>query len=229
MNKWVRNDKGAIDIWASTEMQIAAYYQIQEYEENRWSEASKVLTDIHKGDLTVTKDDTGTKDITNTSLAVNFLHGNIGSNVEVINYHVRVTVEETPEHYYRTVQTDKVDDTVVDPAYPSTPVHGFVIEYADFNVPTCAGNSPSDLTIRTNVGSAIVDDDYVVAPHSSDKKYIKMVLVRDDGTTDLEIKAFEKTTDEYASMPAGHTHIRDLKEFSVVANGTVLVEVEDFI
>jgi hypothetical protein len=148
---------------------------------------------------------------------------------EISDFHIRVVIEETPFHYYTKVQTDVVDETVKDPSFPSTPTRDFCIEHLENNVPTCVGNSPSDLDIRTNVGSAIVDDDYTVTADGSDKKYIKMAIARDDTSGDLEIIAFEKTTGEYGSTPSGKTLSKWLKEFSVVASGTALVEEEDFI
>lgn len=135
-------------------------------------------------------------------------------------------------HFYREIQTDIVDDTIVDPAFSETSVRDFVIEHKELNVPTCIGDSPSDLTIRTNVGSAVVNDDYAVTADTTDQKFIKMSLVRNDSNGLLEIMAFEKIPNqqqEYADTPAGKTFISDLKEFSVVANGTVLVEEEDYI
>lgn len=112
----------------------------------------------------------------------------------------------------------------------STSVRDFVIERQSNNIPTCVGNSPVDLTIRTNVGDAIVNDDYAVTADADDKKFIKMSIARDDGTGILEILAFEKLEGSaYADPPSGKTVEKDLKEFSVVAAGTVLVEEEDFI
>jgi len=151
--------------------------------------------------------------------------------MSIIDFHVRIVVKRPslPFHYYREIQTDIIDDTIVDPAFPTAPVRDFVIEEEAINIPTCVGNSPSDLKIRTNVGSAIVDDDYTVAADSTDKKFIRITLVRDNTSGLLEILAFEKTTDEYGNMPAGKSLEIHMKEFSVVASGTVLVEEQDWI
>ncbi len=147
----------------------------------------------------------------------------------ILDNHVRIKVTSSPFHYYRKIQTDTLDETIVDPSEPATPVSDFVIESVETNVPTCVGNSPSNLKIRTNVGSAIVNDDYTVTADADDKKFIKMVIVRDDGTGLLEILAFEKLLGNYDDLPAGKTHEKDLKEFSVIAAGTVLVQEQDFI
>jgi len=147
------------------------------------------------------------------------------------DFHVRIKVKRPslPFHYYYAVQTVQFDSTIVDPDFPTATVSDFVIQWTEVNVPTCDGNSPTDLTIRTNVGSAIVNDDYAVTADPDDKKFIKMVVVRDDTSGLLEILAFEKTLGDYADIPAGKSHEKDLKEFSVVALGTALVEEEDFI
>ncbi len=149
--------------------------------------------------------------------------------MKIIDYHVRVVVEGPSQHYFRTIQTDKFDTTIKESGNETETHRDFVIEKEIQNVPTCVGNSPSDLKIRTNVGSAIVNDDYTVTADPDDKKWIKMSVVRDDTSTDLEIVAFEKVLGDYDDTPSGKTLIKDLKEFSVVAAGTVLVEEEDFI
>jgi len=148
---------------------------------------------------------------------------------EIIDYHVRITVEGPSLHNYREVQTDAVDETAKESGNESEVHRDFVVECASDNVPTCVGNSPSDLDIRINVGSAIEDDDYSVTADPDDKKFIKMAILRDDTSGDLEIYAFEKTTGDYGDVPSGKTHEKYLKEFSVVAAGTALVEEEDFI
>lgn len=142
--------------------------------------------------------------------------------MNILDYHVRTVIEESPFHYYRVIQTDKIDESVKDPAFPSTSTRDFVIEDIFNATVTCVKNVPADLKIRTNLGSAIVNDDYTVVADPDDEKFIKMSLVRDDTSTDLEILAFEKTTGEYASIPAGKTLELDLKEFLVVAAGTSL-------
>lgn len=147
----------------------------------------------------------------------------------IFDYHIRLVIEETPPHYYRVIQTDKIDEAIADPAFPDTSVRDFVIEQIENTLPTCIGNIPSDLTIRTNVGSAIVNDDYTVTANPTDKKFIKMSLVRDNSTGLLEILAFEKTTGNYGSMPSSKTLEFELKEFSVSAAGFVLVLEQDFL
>ena len=133
--------------------------------------------------------------------------------------------------YHEVVQTDKFDDTITCPAHqdPGDTVRDFVIKHTTINVPTCVGNSPSDLTIRTNVGSAIVDDDTLVTAHSTLKKFVLISLLRVTATQALEIFSREKTDGEYVGIPAGKVLEQDYKEFSVVAAGTVLVEENSWI
>lgn len=144
------------------------------------------------------------------------------------DYHIRLYCEDDSS-YHKEIQTDVVDETIKCPSFPSGTVRDFVVERAILNVPTCVGNSPSDLKVRTNVGSAIEDDDYTVTADPDDKKYVKISILRDDTSGDLEIYAFTKTTGEYGSVPSGKELESDLKEFSVVAAGTELVEEEDWI
>ena len=148
----------------------------------------------------------------------------------VIDYHVRIVCEEvSPFEYYRTVQTDKIDETLKCPSHPTGSVRDFTIERSETNIPSCEGNVPSNMKIRTNVGSVVVDDDYTVTADPAEKKYIKISVARDNTTEDIEILAFEKTTGNYGNTPSGKTFLFDLKEFSVVAAGTVLVEEQDWI
>jgi len=148
----------------------------------------------------------------------------------ILDYHVRLVCEPTTGtwEYYREVQTDQLDNTIECPAHPGKPTRDFSIEKIIDNEPSCAGNVPTDLTIRTNVGSAIVDDDYAVTAGSG-TKFVKIALLRDDGTGDLEIGAFEKITGNYGPIPSGKSLEFDMKEFSVAASGTVLVEEEDWL
>jgi len=149
----------------------------------------------------------------------------------IIDYNIRVVVEggSPNPHYYRATQTDIIDETAKESGLEGSTHRDFVVEFTSTNQPTCVMNSPSDLKIRTNVGSAIVNDDYTATAHESDKKFFKMSLVRDNTSGLLEILAFTKTTGNYGSMPSGKTLEFDLKEFSVVAAGTVLVEEQSFI
>ena len=148
----------------------------------------------------------------------------------VKDYNVRIVCQPSGGgwHYHREIQTDSIDNTIGCPTHEGETTKDFVVEKIVPNVPTCIGNSPEDLTIRTNVGAAIVNDDYEVTAHASLKKYIKMAVARDDTSGDLEILAFEKTTGEYGDPPSGKTVEAYIKEFSVVANGTELVEEEHY-
>jgi len=142
----------------------------------------------------------------------------------IYDYHVRLVCDEPdPFEYYREIQTDVIDNTIECPAHPGGAVRDFTIVKKLLTKPTCKKNDPTNLDIKTNVGSAIVNDIYAVTADPTDKKFIKMSILRDTGTSVLEIAAFEKTTGEYGSIPAGKILEMDLKEFSVIAAGTTLV------
>jgi len=149
----------------------------------------------------------------------------------IIDYHVRKVCDAPdPFEYFRTVQTDVIDSTIECPAHPGGATRDFVVVHEYINIPTCVGNSPSDLKIRTNVGSAIVDDDHTVVADPTLKTWIKIGIFRKDSDASLEIYAFERTGGAaYGDEPSGYTLESYLKEFSVVATGTVLVEEEDWI
>jgi len=213
--------------WLGQKISASAYYHIQEIERIIWSHNPELLTSISAGDAVVAQDDSGNTDFSDTTEAVKFLQSRFDH--EVMNYHVRITVEDTPEYFYSEVQTDIVDDTIVDPAQPGISVRDFCIKETRINVQTCVGNSPSNLKIRTNVGSAAVDDDYIATNHATLKKWFMVSLVRNISDGLLEILVFEKTNGDYADTPATKLWIKDLKEFSVVAAGTVLVEERTFI
>lgn len=135
------------------------------------------------------------------------------------NY-IRIVVNESPIHYYRIIQTDVVNESIVDPSFSSTSIRDFVIEEKRTTVPTAV---ESALQITTNVGTAIVNDIYNVTADVTNTKYVKISVIRVDATQALEILVSEKTTGAYDSIPAGKTLEQDIREFSVIANGTVLV------
>lgn len=134
---------------------------------------------------------------------------------------VRIRVEDAPDYFYREVQTDVIDPSIVDPANPSFPVSGFVIEDQQINEPTAVA---SGLDITTNVGSAIVDDVTSITADPDNTKFCLVSVVRDDITSLLEVQVQEKVLGNYAPTPDDKTWECDVAEFSVVAAGTDLVE-----
>jgi len=149
----------------------------------------------------------------------------------IFDYHARVRCDPLigQWHYFMKIQTGNIDENQGCETHTGETVSHFAIELKELNVPTCVMNNPTNLDIKTNVGGAIVDDIYTVTADGTDKKYIKISIARDDTTKALEIFAFEKTTDEYGNLPAGKTLEKDLKEFSVIAAGTVLVLEQNWI
>lgn len=142
--------------------------------------------------------------------------------MSIFDYHIRVRVEDSPDYYYREIQTDVLDATVKDPGNPTAVHRDYALEQVKDNEPTATA---SGLDITTNVGSAIVNDVTSITADPDDTKYVKVSVVRDDTTTDLEIQVEEKVLGNYSGTPAGKTLECEIKEFSLVAAGTALVEV----
>jgi len=93
-------------------------------------------------------------------------------------------------------------------------------------LPTC---SSSLLDITVNVGTWIVSDVTSIVADPTEIKTVKASVLIDDTTGALEVHAFEKTTGEYGAVPAGKTLCTDLKEYTLAAAGSALVEAKDFI
>lgn len=93
-------------------------------------------------------------------------------------------------------------------------------------LPTCEF---SGLDITANVGTYIVNDITSVTADATNTKHILISIQIDNATKSIEVLAREKILGLYADIEAGKTFCCDLKEFSVVAQGTVLVLVKDFI
>jgi hypothetical protein len=142
--------------------------------------------------------------------------------MSILDYHIRVRVENSPDYYYREVQTDEIDATAKDPGNPTAVHRDYVLEDIKDNEPTATA---SGLDITTNVGSAIVNDVTAITADPDDIKYVKVSVVRDDTSGDLEIQIEEKVLGNYSGTPAGKTFECEVKEFSLVAAGTDLVEV----
>ncbi|MHA1806198.1 MAG: hypothetical protein ACTSX2_01325 [Candidatus Thorarchaeota archaeon] len=142
--------------------------------------------------------------------------------MSIIDYHVRARVENAPDYYYREVQTDVLDFSFVDPANPGLVHRDRVLERTTDNEPTAVA---AGLNITTNVGSVIVDDVTAITADPDDTKYVKVSVVRDDASTLLEIQVEEKVLGNYSGTPEGKTLECEIKEFSLVAAGTDLVEV----
>lgn len=92
--------------------------------------------------------------------------------------------------------------------------------------PTCA---PTGLDITVNLGTLIVNDVTSILADPVSVKYVKVSLVSDNATGNIEVVVFEKTILEYGDVPAGKTLCCNLKEFSVPALGTSLTEINNWI
>lgn len=140
--------------------------------------------------------------------------------MSIVNYHFRIRVEDTPDYYYRGIQTDVMDESAVDPSNPGAPVKDYVVEMKRDAEPS---TNPVGLVIHCDVGSAIIDDQTVIVADPTDIKYCLVSLVRDDVSTLLEIQVQEKVLGNYAETPDDKTWLCDIGEYSLAANGTDLV------
>jgi len=87
----------------------------------------------------------------------------------------------------------------------------------------------SGLDITTNFGSHIVNDIDTIVADPTDTLFAKVSLLIDDTTGDPEVYIFIKTDGLYGNIPAGKIWAADLKEFSVPAAGTILIEIQNWI
>lgn len=140
--------------------------------------------------------------------------------MSIVNYHFRILVEDTPDYYYRGIQTDVIDESAVDPSNPGAPVKDYVVEVKRDAEP---GTYASGLVIHCDVGSAIVDDQTVITADVSNIKYCLVSLVRDNVSGLLEIQVQEKVLGNYAETPDDKEWLCDIGEYSLEANGTDLV------
>lgn len=140
--------------------------------------------------------------------------------MSIVNYHFRVLVENSPDYYYRGIQTDVMDADVVDPANPGNVHRDYVVEMKREAEPL---TNAVGLVIHCDVGSAIVDDQTVIVADVSNIKYCLVSLVRDDVSGLLEIQVQEKVLGNYADTPDGKEWLCDIGEYSLEANGTDLV------
>ena len=81
------------------------------------------------------------------------------------------------------------------------------------------------LVITTNIQNLVTDDETTVVADPDDEKFVKVCYVYNEDTDTFGIVAYEKTTGQYAALTPPEYLIRDIKEFSVGAAGTELVEV----
>jgi len=88
--------------------------------------------------------------------------------------------------------------------------------------------SEASLTVTTDVGALIVDEDVVLTADGTYIKYVKLCLMVNDSTGALTIGVQEKTTGDYGAMPGGYTFIGFLKEYSIAVSGSTLTTIEDF-
>lgn len=81
MAKWIKNNSGINKTWVGQLVSDQAYYEIQPHEESSWANDSVLLSDIGSGDAVVAKDDSGTNDLTDVNIGINYLKGLLAQEV----------------------------------------------------------------------------------------------------------------------------------------------------
>lgn len=83
----------------------------------------------------------------------------------------------------------------------------------------------SGLTVTTTIDPLVVDDVTTVTADPTDTKYVLILYVFDESLDVFALNAYEKTTGTYADLDEDEVLVSEIGEWSVVANGTELVEV----
>lgn len=83
MNIYIKNTDTVQHKWAGQYVQPDEYYEIEDVELNTWQNSSQLLADIGTSIAIVAKDDDGEEDIIDVSEAINYLLGNVTTEVTV--------------------------------------------------------------------------------------------------------------------------------------------------
>jgi len=155
--------------------------------------------------ITITKNkiiNTGALRTLNTSLDVKYLENYLG-----------VTQQ---------IDTGELIVSMVDNTNESA-VRALMNGYEDI---TC---NSSGMTITITMGTIIVSDVTLVTANPGTKKFILMLMAINNATGEPLIYAFEKTQGNYGSFPDGYQEATKIKEYSVEAGGTTLVEINNYL
>ena len=106
---------------------------------------------------------------------------------------------------------------------------GQISDLESWDDPVVSINTPSDLTIRVNVGTLLVNDDTAVTSDTDEDKYILVSLVIDDTTkglsTEVTTQLIEQVSEDSYEPSTGKSLVGHLGHYKVVANGTEIVGV----
>lgn len=83
MSKYIKNASGIPQTWLGQLIANGAYYHIQPQEEVSWANDSEIMTAIGSGDAVVAKSDDGTTDISDVNTAIDYIKGNLPTEVDV--------------------------------------------------------------------------------------------------------------------------------------------------
>jgi len=78
---WIKNNTAGTKTWVGQNVTAAAYHEIDSLEVTQWANDSTLLVDISNSDAIMAKDDSGTTDITDVNIAINYLKGNLPTQV----------------------------------------------------------------------------------------------------------------------------------------------------
>jgi len=74
---YIKNADTIIRTWVGQQIGIGAYYLVLPTEEIAWANDPALLTDVTNGKAVVAKDDSGSNNITDVNVAINYLKGNL--------------------------------------------------------------------------------------------------------------------------------------------------------
>lgn len=98
---------------------------------------------------------------------------------------------------------------------------------AQVALPTCTVDG---LSVTLNCGTLVVDDVTTVTADAEEDKQIRMVLGLNDNNGRIVVFALEKFAEgTFPDLPNERTFVTRICDFSLVANGTELVLIKDYI
>ena len=90
-------------------------------------------------------------------------------------------------------------------------------------------NMPSDLSIRVNVGTLLVNDDTAITADPEEIKYVLVTVLMDDTTQDLEVECTTQLGEHFFEddyeVSEGKTLVGHVGYYKVAASGTEIEEV----
>ena len=125
------------------------------------------------------------------------------------------------------VEKDAVDAAETQAAIDSkeTIVKNAILPEAGLIASVLAASSASGLVITSAATNLGLNDTATVVADTTLTKFVIIKLIYNSTSDSFSIQSFEKTDGDYSDLAADETLTANIKEYSVVANGTDLVEV----